>query len=71
MVSGVADAEVTAWPSTPLSRLRKAAGAIAPSDLELLSFTDDPEEAAEMATRPLPLKVEKARARTGEPKRDV
>ena len=48
-----------------------AAGAIAPSDLELLSFTDDPEEAAEMATRPLPIKVDKPRAQAGEPKRDV
>jgi predicted Rossmann-fold nucleotide-binding protein len=48
-----------------------ASGAIAASDLELLSFTDDPEEAAEMATRPLPIKVEKPREQTGEPKRDV
>src|SRR5712671_1144692 len=48
-----------------------ASGAIAASDLELLSFTDDPEEAAEMATRPLPIKVEKPREQTGEPERDV
>jgi uncharacterized protein (TIGR00730 family) len=48
-----------------------AAGAIAPSDLELLSFTDDPEEAAEMATRPLPVKVERRREQTGEPKREL
>src|ERR1700682_3394098 len=33
-----------------------AAGAIAADDLKLLSFTDDPEEAAEMATRRLPVK---------------
>src|SRR4030081_880354 len=38
-----------------------AAGAIAPGDLELLSFTDDPEEAAEMATRPLPVKAPQSR----------
>src|ERR1700682_2562380 len=48
-----------------------SAGAIAPEDLKLLSFTDDPEEAAEMATRPLPLKVQVPREQTGEPKRDV
>jgi uncharacterized protein (TIGR00730 family) len=48
-----------------------ASGAIAAEDLDLLSFTDDPEEAAEMATRPLPVKVEVPRERTGEPKRDV
>jgi uncharacterized protein (TIGR00730 family) len=57
-----------------ISWMRKvvlASGAIAASDLELLSFTDDPEEAAEMATRPLPIKVEKPREQTGEPKRDV
>src|SRR6266851_1277636 len=48
-----------------------AAGAIGAEDLNLLSFTDDPEEAAEMATRPLPLKVEVPREQTGQPKRDV
>jgi hypothetical protein len=48
-----------------------AAGAIAADDLKLLSFTDDPEEAAEMATRPLPVRVEAPREQTGEPKRDV
>jgi predicted Rossmann-fold nucleotide-binding protein len=48
-----------------------AAGAIAADDLKLLSFTDDPEEAAELATRPLPLKVDPPREQTGEPKRDV
>jgi uncharacterized protein (TIGR00730 family) len=48
-----------------------AAGAISPDDLTLLSFTDDPEEAAEMATRPLPGKVHEARAETGEPKADA
>jgi uncharacterized protein (TIGR00730 family) len=46
-------------------------GAIAPEDLELLSFTDDPEEAAAMATRPLPVKVQAPREQIVEPKRDV
>jgi uncharacterized protein (TIGR00730 family) len=35
-----------------------ARGNISPQDLELLCVTDDVEEAAEMATRPLPVKVE-------------
>ncbi len=48
-----------------------ASGAIGPADLELLSFTDDPDEAAEMATRPLPVKVVKAREQIVEAKRDV
>ena len=47
-----------------------AAGAIAPEDLDLLSFTDDPEEAAEMATRPLPVRVEAPREQISDPKRD-
>ena len=45
-----------------------AAGAIAPKDLELMSITDDPEEAAEMATSPLPIELEQPREQTGEPK---
>src|SRR5947207_7405680 len=48
-----------------------AAGAIAPQDLQLMSITDDPEEAAEMATRPLPVKVSEPREQTGEPKADA
>src|ERR1700716_1445723 len=48
-----------------------AAGGIGPEDLKLLSFTDAPEEAGEMATRPLPVKVQVPREQTGEPKRDV
>jgi uncharacterized protein (TIGR00730 family) len=48
-----------------------SAGAIAADDLKLLSFTDDPEEAAEMATRPLPVKVQDPREQTGEPKADA
>jgi uncharacterized protein (TIGR00730 family) len=43
-------------------------GAISPADLKLLSFTDDPEEAAEMATKPLPVKVDHPRVEAGEPK---
>jgi uncharacterized protein (TIGR00730 family) len=54
-----------------LKKVVLAAGAIAPADLKLLSFTDDPEEAAEMATRPLPVKVQKAREQAGEPKADA
>jgi uncharacterized protein (TIGR00730 family) len=44
------------------------AGAIAPDDLNLMSITDDPEEAAEMATRPLPIIIDEPREQTGEPK---
>jgi uncharacterized protein (TIGR00730 family) len=54
-----------------LKKVVLAAGAIAPADLKLLSLTDDPEEAAEMATRPLPIKVHKAREQAGEPKADA
>jgi uncharacterized protein (TIGR00730 family) len=45
-----------------------SSGAIAPDDLNLMSMTDDPDEAAEMATRPLPIKAREARAEAGEPK---
>ena len=45
--------------------------AIAPEDLQLMSLTDDPEEAAEMATRPLPMRVTEPREQTGEPKADA
>ena len=48
-----------------------AAGAIGPDDLNLLSFTDDPEEAAELATRPLGVKVHEPREQTEEPKADA
>jgi uncharacterized protein (TIGR00730 family) len=44
-----------------LKKVVLAAGAISPGDLELLSFTDDPEEAAEMATRPLSTKAQQSR----------
>jgi uncharacterized protein (TIGR00730 family) len=43
-------------------------GAVAPDDLTLLSLTDDPDEAAEMATRPLPVKADGSRSDSGEPK---
>ena len=45
-----------------------SSGAIAPEDLNLVTVTDDPDEAAELATRPLPVKVVDPRAETGEPK---
>src|SRR5215471_3928705 len=45
-----------------------SAGAIAADDLKLMTLTDDPEEAAEMATRPLPLHVEEPREEAGRPK---
>jgi uncharacterized protein (TIGR00730 family) len=45
-----------------------ASGAIAAKDLKLMTLTDDPEEAADMATRPLPVEVEEPREQTGEPK---
>jgi len=45
-----------------------AHGAMSPDDFDLLSLTDDPEEAAEMATRPLPVDIEEPREQTGEPK---
>jgi hypothetical protein len=45
-----------------------AEGAIYPKDLKLMTLTDDPEEAADMATRPLPVRVDEPREQTGEPK---
>jgi len=46
------------------------AGAMSAEDFDLVTLTDDPEEAAEMATRPLPVEVDEPREQTGEPKRD-
>jgi uncharacterized protein (TIGR00730 family) len=46
-----------------LKKVVLTAGAISAGDLELLSFTDDPEEAAEMATRPLSVKAQQANAK--------
>jgi len=45
-----------------------SSGAIAPDDLKLMTMTDDPDEAAEMATRPLPVRVGEPRADKGEAK---
>src|SRR6266849_4972827 len=45
-----------------------SAGAIAPDALKLMTLTDDPEEAAEMATRPLPNQVEEPRVEAGDRK---
>jgi uncharacterized protein (TIGR00730 family) len=42
-----------------------AHGAMSADDFDLMTVTDDPEEAAEMATRPLPVDVEEPRAETG------
>ena len=42
-------------------------GAISPEDMDLMSLTDDPEEAAAMATKPLPLGVGEPREDPGEP----
>jgi uncharacterized protein (TIGR00730 family) len=46
-------------------------GAISPADFDLVSLTDDPEEAAEMATRPLPVKVDDQGSDTGEPQAEA
>ncbi len=48
-----------------------ASGAINPEDFDLMTLTDDPEAAAEMATRPLPLKVEEPRSGTRERKAEA
>jgi uncharacterized protein (TIGR00730 family) len=46
-------------------------GAIAPEDMDLMSLTDDPEEAAEMATRPVPITIDESSADIGEPKAEA
>ena len=48
-----------------------SAGAIGPADLKLMTLTDDPQEAAEMVTRPLPVQIDEPREQTGEPKADA
>ncbi len=48
-----------------------AHGAMSPEDFDLVTLTDDPEEAAEMATRPLPVEVAEPREQTGEPKAEA
>jgi uncharacterized protein (TIGR00730 family) len=42
-------------------------GAISPEDMDLMTLTDDPEEAAAMATKPLPAGVDEPREDPGEP----
>ena len=41
--------------------------AISPQDMDLMTLTDDPEEAAAMATRPLPIGIDEPREDPGEP----
>src|SRR6266849_5476099 len=48
-----------------------ARGAMSPQDFDLVSLTDDPEEAAAMATRPLPVDVDEPRSETGEPRAEA
>ena len=48
-----------------------AHSAMSEDDFDLMSVTDDPEEAAEMATRPLPVEVSEPREQTGEPKAEA
>jgi uncharacterized protein (TIGR00730 family) len=46
-------------------------GAMAPEDFDLVCLTDDVEEAADMATRPLPADVDEIRSEAGEPKAEA
>ena len=48
-----------------------ARGAMSVEDFDLVSLTDDPEEAAALATRPLPVHVDEPLAETGEPKAEA
>jgi uncharacterized protein (TIGR00730 family) len=41
--------------------------AISPADMDLMTLTDDPEEAAALATRPLPVGIDEPREDPGEP----
>jgi uncharacterized protein (TIGR00730 family) len=41
--------------------------AISPADMDLMTLTDDPEEAAAMATKPLPIGIDEPREDPGEP----
>jgi uncharacterized protein (TIGR00730 family) len=45
--------------------------AMSPEDFDLVTLTDDVEEAAELATRPIPVRIEEPRAETGEPKAEA
>jgi uncharacterized protein (TIGR00730 family) len=46
-------------------------GAMSPADFDLVCLTDDVEEAAEMATRPLPLEIDAPRTEADEPKAEA
>jgi hypothetical protein len=46
-------------------------GAMSPEDFDLVSLTDDPEQAAEMATRPLPLQVAEPPVEAGDRKAEA
>ena len=46
-------------------------GAMSPKDFDLVCLTDDVEEAAEMATRPLPLEIEEPQTEADEPKAEA
>src|SRR2546421_1460580 len=48
-----------------------AHGAMSDDDFNLVSLTDDPEEAAELATRPMPVEIDEPREQTGEPKAEA
>ena len=48
-----------------------AHGAMSEDDFALMTITDDPEEAAELATRPVPVEVQEPREQTGEPKAEA
>src|ERR1700682_1859432 len=50
-----------------MRRVVLSRGAISPEDMDLMSLTDDPEEAAAMATRPLPVGVGEPREDPGDP----
>ena len=46
-------------------------GAISPEDFDLVTLTDDPEEAAELATKPLPVELDQPSAGPGELKAEA
>jgi hypothetical protein len=46
-------------------------GAMSEEDFDLVTLTDDPEEAAEMATRPLPVEIDGAREPIDEAKAEA
>src|SRR2546421_12497441 len=46
-------------------------GAMSEDDFDLVQLTDDPEEAAELATRPMPVEIDEPREQTGEPKAEA